>query len=220
MISKGFYRSTDGVIHLLTGKKSATRYSFDERLVFHIEKNRSIRLSNDSKERKFDVMFFYPDRMPVEVIESYIFDFGGVNQVGLMSSTEWFGINMQRMISITKTRDINECFYCGRGVCSHTFKHGQELYRTRDHVIPASLLKKYGIYFIPNNLVPCCFECNQNKKDDTAHQWMTRLIRVSQSHYIDDTRRELLLKIISTLNHITCGSNLLFHPQTKPKLKR
>ena len=67
-----------------------------------------------------------------------------------------FGINWDYVIQ--KRRNKKACFFC----------HGkmQVNSRTKDHLIPRSVLKAYGYEEgILNNVVPCCLDCNQEKSN-------------------------------------------------------
>ena len=50
-----------------------------------------------------------------------------------------------------------QCVYCGKGLT----RANQDF--TVDHIIPLSKGGGNGLW----NLAPCCFNCNQSKKDDT-----------------------------------------------------
>lgn len=58
----------------------------------------------------------------------------------------------------------NICRYCKRG-----FDHYVE--KTQDHVVPVSR----GGYNKKENRVPCCYDCNQFKKDKTPKDWLDEL---------------------------------------------
>ncbi len=78
------------------------------------------------------------------------------------------------------------CFYCGKILLSdapqnpksikdYVFKRKQdikkELIATVDHVVPVS---KGGERFDPENLVVCCNNCNQSKRDLSVEQWQEK----------------------------------------------
>jgi len=67
-----------------------------------------------------------------------------------------FGINWDFVIR--KRKNINSCYFC----------HGKlgAGNRTKDHLISKMILKACGIKGgVPNNTVPCCLECNKEKKN-------------------------------------------------------
>ena len=65
------------------------------------------------------------------------------------------------MYSITYAlKGYNTCYYCG---CKLTDKN-----RTLDHMYP----RRWGGISIPENLVPSCKNCNQDKMDMTFDQFM------------------------------------------------
>lgn len=65
------------------------------------------------------------------------------------------------MYSITyMVKGYDKCHYCGGKLTDRN--------RTLDHMYP----RRWGGISIPDNLVPCCKNCNQNKKDMTYDQFL------------------------------------------------
>ena len=65
------------------------------------------------------------------------------------------------MYSLTyMVKGYDYCYYCG---CELTDKN-----RTLDHMYP----RRWGGVSIPDNLVPCCKNCNRDKMDMTYNQFM------------------------------------------------
>jgi 5-methylcytosine-specific restriction endonuclease McrA len=62
-------------------------------------------------------------------------------------------------------RDNGQCQYCSKCVNSQEF--------TLDHVIP----RKNGGTTVWNNVVTCCYQCNQKKGDKTPQQAGMRLLK-------------------------------------------
>lgn len=56
-------------------------------------------------------------------------------------------------------KGYDRCFYCGTKLTPKT--------RTMDHMYP----RRWGGISIPENLLPCCKKCNQDKKDMTYDQF-------------------------------------------------
>ncbi len=69
-----------------------------------------------------------------------------------------YGVNWDYVINIVCGRPMNVCFYCDEKLI-------KGVNNTRDHVIPRSIVEAYGLYEIPDNTVPCCRECNEEKAD-------------------------------------------------------
>lgn len=57
-------------------------------------------------------------------------------------------------------KGYDRCVYCGEKLTQKT--------RTMDHMYP----RRWGGISIPENLVPCCKKCNQDKKDMTYDQFL------------------------------------------------
>ena len=95
---------------------------------------------------------------------------------------------------IKKRRDHRRCFYCLR---KFNFKD-PELKKTRDHLIPKAILKAYGKpNGIPNNTVPCCSRCNNEKSNLHPSVY---LIYISRK--IHETGSEYYRTISGTLNQL------------------
>lgn len=60
-------------------------------------------------------------------------------------------------------RDDNRCFWCQRNLCRPGRSTANELMKTKDHYFPRS---KGG-----TATVPCCYACNQIKKNMTPTEW-------------------------------------------------
>lgn len=57
-------------------------------------------------------------------------------------------------------KGYDKCGYCGEKLTQKT--------RTMDHMYP----RRWGGLSIPENLLPCCKKCNQDKKDMTYNQFL------------------------------------------------
>ena len=81
---------------------------------------------------------------------------------------------VKRLIDILWKAKITElyifyhtCFYCGSAI------RGKD--KTRDHFTPVSR----GGKEMQQNIVPCCYSCNQWKADKTPEQWLNELSSLS-----------------------------------------
>jgi hypothetical protein len=78
------------------------------------------------------------------------------NSLVFVEGDRSFRINWDEVRFIVEERE-NECFYCNFDFSAHK--------KTKDHVVPKSLLKALDINSYPNNLVVCCEECNKLKSN-------------------------------------------------------
>lgn len=84
-----------------------------------------------------------------------------VEEIVIMGETH-FDVDWDYVIS--KRSDRKHCFYCMTKM--KLLRKGETPIpqsKTKDHLIPKAVLKAYGIIELPNNTVPCCRQCNDDK---------------------------------------------------------
>lgn len=76
------------------------------------------------------------------------------SSIVIVDNETHFGINWDYVIA--KRKDEKHCYFCHGKLYGNT--------RTVDHLVARSILRACGYERgLPNNTVPCCFDCNQEK---------------------------------------------------------
>lgn len=102
-----------------------------------------------------------------------------------------YGIIWDYVINIVSGKPAKYCFYCDEKLI-------RKVNFTRDHVIPRSIVEAYGLYELPDNTVPCCKECNEEKAD--LHPYIFRekvKIKIKYSNNKEKWRR--VLKVLNKI---------------------
>lgn len=114
-----------------------------------------------------------------------------------------YGIIWDYVINRLYSRPLDVCFYCDQKLKS---KGDKRFKKTKDHLIPKVIVEAYGFYYIDDNTVPCCFECNQEKA--SLHPY---IFREKVKHKIQYSRKpEKWKRILKTLNKILIEKHDIF----------
>ena len=99
----------------------------------------------------------------------------------------YFNIDWDFVIEHSRNKEV--CFFCRTLMVPNK--------KTKDHLIPSMVLKAYGISNLPNNKVPCCFDCNQEKA-----YLMPDIFRRSVRLKLHETGDRRYEEILITLNRL------------------
>ena len=105
-----------------------------------------------------------------------------------------FRINWDEVRSIRDSR-VDSCFYC-------SFSFSAQTKKTKDHVVPKSLLSKLDIGSYPNNIVLCCEECNKLKSNFALRELRMILRHNMSSSSISDRYTNKWNNVMDTIKKI------------------
>lgn len=105
-----------------------------------------------------------------------------------------FRINWDEVRHLRVSRS-NSCFYCNSSFSAQAIK-------TKDHVVPKSLLVRLGISSYPNNIVLSCKECNELKSNFAIRELRMILKHRLSDKDITDVYRHKWNEVMDTLKKI------------------
>jgi len=118
-----------------------------------------------------------------------------------------FGVDWDTVIERVYSRPANLCFFCDKKLKRGGPDSKRNDVKTKDHLIPGSVLDAYGIVVLEDNTVPCCITCNQEKANLHPYVYRSKLQYLLKNNHRDQKRRR---KVLSTLNLILIKDHDIF----------